>query len=300
MAAMEQPASGTSTWYRCQRDIVFHAPDGDDLALDLYLPAEPGPRPPLVIYIHGGSWRSHGRQDVIEEALPLGEEFAVASISYRFSTVAPFPAQLHDCKSAVRWLRAHADELGYDADRIGVIGSSAGGHLALLLALTADRPGLEGDGPHREQSSGVDAVVAYCPPTDFPAVGDLYERRPGKKPDPPGREPIRMLLGGTVEDKPDLARLASPVYHAHAGAPPCLLFHGTDDRLVPFDQSVRMADALRAVDVPVDLIPVDGADHHSAFSDAPAATWAFLHRHLLTPSRSASGNGTLPEPQAGA
>jgi acetyl esterase/lipase len=140
----------------------------------------------------------------------------------------------------------------------------------------------------------VDAVVAYAAPTDFPAVGDLHERRPGRKPDPPGREPIRMLLGGTVEQKPQLARLASPVCHAHAGAPPCLLFHGTADLLVPFDQSTRLIDALRAVQAEVELVAVEGADHHSDFPGCGAATWSFLRRHLLGEARP----GT--EPQAGA
>ncbi len=226
--------------------------------------------------------------------LPPQADFAVASISYRLSPSFTFPAQLHDCKTAVRWLRAHADELGYDAARIGVIGNSAGGHLALLLALTADRADLEGDGPHREQSSRVHAAVAYCPPTDFPTVGELYERRPGKKPDPPGREPIRMLLGATVQQQPDLARLASPIHHVHPAAPPCLLFHGTADSLVPFDQSLRMVEALRAVGAPAELIPVPGAEHHADYPGCETATWAFLRCHLIDNRRPQS------EPQAGA
>ncbi len=115
---------------------------------------------------------------------------------------------------------------------------------------------------------------------DYVMAGDFYERRPGKKPDPPGREPVAMLLHGTVADRPQLARLASPVLHAHHEAAPCLLLHGTDDLLVPFDQSVRMEQALQRVGAAVQLVAVDGADH--GFDKTPwmSRCWSFLRLHM--------------------
>lgn len=302
--------------YRCRRDITYGTRPTGDLHLDLYLPpmktggwgdaeagAGTGAGVPVVVFIHGGSWRSHHRSEFDPGWLPCEADVAIAAISYRFSQVVPFPAQLHDCKAAVRWLRAHGAEWHLDAGRIGVIGESAGGHLALLLGLTAGHAELEGAAmegerlegerlkserleaeksqPHVAQSSAVDAVVAFYPPTDLPAAGDYYERRPGKKPDAPGCEPAAMLLHGPVTEKPALARLASPVYHAHRDAPPCLLFHGTDDRLVPFDQSVRMEAALRQAGAAVELVAVEGADHNFDDPAHMARAWAFLRQHLL-------------------
>lgn len=268
--------------YHKLADIVYAARPEGELRLDLYLPRRPAGAapPPMVLYIHGGSWRAHSKEALEPEWLPADGGLAFASMNYRFSQKAKFPAQIHDAKAAVRWLRAHAAEHGYAADKLGVLGASAGGHLACLLGVTAGNSQLEGDGPHQDQSSAVQAVVSFYAVTDLPAAGELYERRPGKKPDPPGKEPLVSLLGGTVAEKPDLARLASPALQVTPDAPPFMLLHGDADSLCPLDQSVRMHDALRAAGVPCDLVILHGAEHGMERLPWMPSILAFFRKHL--------------------
>jgi acetyl esterase/lipase len=247
--------------------VTYACPAGyRPLQLDLWVP--PGSTPtPFVVWIHGGAWMMGDRRYLPETLSPdslfeafLAAELAVATIDYRFSLEAPFPAQLHDAKAAVRYLRAHADVLGIDGGRIGVAGESAGGHLAALVALTGHRADLEGDLGVLGPSSGVAAAV------DWYGVSDL-STMPGVPPPPqvaaklpeamrvPAEEHLtRGLEGAALAD-------ASPLTHVTPEAPPFLLLHGTADRVVPFSQSERLHAALRAVDVPVRLVPVEGADH---------------------------------------
>ncbi|KAB2386096.1 alpha/beta hydrolase [Actinomadura montaniterrae] len=213
------------------------------LLLDLYLP--PVDAAPVVLFVHGGGWQRCTRRDFghefadwrpspFERIAEAG--FAVASVDYRLSGEARYPAQLHDVRAAVGWLREHGGEHGFDGSRIVAWGESAGAHLAALAALT---------GP------GIAAVVGWYGVYDLSAMPD-----PG---DPASRE--SRLLGAAVRDVPDFAAEASPVNRVHAGAPPFQLWHGTADRFVPMAQSERMADALRAAGVPVEFRPVEGADH---------------------------------------
>lgn len=154
------------TKVRSVLDIEFAAPDQHSLKLNLFLPTD-GSNPPLVLYIHGGSWRTGDRKECPVKWL-AEHGYAVASIDYRLSQQATFPAQIHDCKGAVRWLRANASSYGYSSEKIAVVGSSAGGHLAVLLGLTAGVESLEGSvGGNAERSSAVQAIVDYYGPTDF-------------------------------------------------------------------------------------------------------------------------------------
>jgi len=186
--------------------------------------------------------------------------YAIASIEYRLSGEARWPAQIHDCKAAVRWLRAHAAEHGLDPERIGAWGASAGGHLACLLG-TASDPRLEGDEGGEDErgvSSRVACVCSFFPITDLPTL-DV-------DPDQDGRISFAMkrLLGGPVAEHLDLAREASPLTHAGAGDAPTLLFHGDADRVVPIAQS-RLLDArLREAGVPCELIEIEGLGHGNA------------------------------------
>jgi len=233
------------------------------LELDLHLPAGDGPHP-VAVFLHGGGWRvgsRHSAGPMYRGVSPTPFErmaqagIAVAGVDYRLSGEATFPAQLHDAKAAVRWLRARAGELGIDPERIAAWGESAGGHLAELLGLVTD-PGLEGDVGIPGPSSAVSAVVAWYAPSDVAAVaGDL-----GADPsDPTTRE--ALLLGAPAVDVPELAAQASPISHVAAGAPPFLLLHGADDTLIPRAQSERFHAALVAAGVDADLELFEGANH---------------------------------------
>lgn len=176
--------------------------------------------------------------------------FVVASVSYRFSSVAPFPAQLHDVKAAVRWLRANAIAYGIDPDRIGAWGDSSGGHLAGLLGTTGDRPDLDGDCGSPGWSSKVHAVVTRCAPTDLRVLPQDQA------------EVLDALFGGTPLATAELRELASPVAHVSAQSAPFLIVHGTQDETVPIEQARVMADALGEHGVDVTLHTIEGAYHN--------------------------------------
>jgi len=171
--------------------------------------------------------------------------FVVGCASYRFSSVAPFPAQLHDAKAAIRWLRANAATLGVDPDLIGAWGDSAGGHLAALLATTADRTDLEGNCGSPGWSNKVQAAAIRCAPTDFRSY----------RPEPWAAEILDTLFGGPPADTADLRELASPVVHVTSNAAPFLIVHGTQDETVPFAQAQLMTDRLTHHGVDVTLQP---------------------------------------------
>ncbi len=168
--------------------------------------------------------------------------FAAASIDYRLSGEAKWPAQIHDCKAAIRWLRAHANDYGYDAERIGVIGQSAGGHLASLVGLTHQERALEGNlGAHPNTPSAVRCVIDFYGPSDLNALGDPLGNTPS---------PISKLLGGSTISKAKEAIEASPVSHVDDQDVPFMIIHGTRDPVVPLDQSERLHQALTKAGVP--------------------------------------------------
>jgi acetyl esterase/lipase len=236
-------------------DLTYAEVDGQTLQLDLRVPQNVK-RPPLVVYIHGGSWRAGSRKKPPVAKL-VEEGFAVASISYRFSTVATFPAQIHDCKGAIRKLRAWADRYGYDAERIGVAGSSAGGHLAVLLGTSGDVEELEGTvGGATDQSSRVQAVVDFYGPTDFP----LRSRTQPSRAEEVGSSSYG-LFGGPVSKNLPLATLAGGVTHASADDPPLLILHGDKDTTVLMDQSESLVAAYKKAGLEPTLIVVPGGKH---------------------------------------
>ena len=268
-------------------------PGARPLELDLWLPpdsAEPTERPfPAVVFLHGGGWRMgsrHGAGPAYAGASPHPFELVaqagivVASVDYRLSGEAIFPAQLHDAKAAVRWLRARAAEIGVDPERIAAWGESAGGHLALLLGLTGGVAGLEGS-VGVPGSSAVAAVAAWYAPSDFLALpADLG----ADSRDAGTRE--AMLLGAPAATVPERAAHAGPISHVSADAPPILLLHGRADRAIPAVQSERLHTALVAAGADARLHLYDGADHmwlgsdRGAAADAVTRTIVFLHHHL--------------------
>jgi acetyl esterase/lipase len=266
---------------RALRNLEYARVDGHPLALDLYLPEKAaggvgstGAKPlPLIVWIHGGGWESGDKSNCPPLALvPKG--FAAASIEYRLTGVSPFPAQIHDCKGAIRWLRANAAKYELDPNRIGVWGASAGGHLAALLGTSAGVKELEGTvGGNLECSSRVQAVCDFFGPADLAALA-----APGISAGAMG--PVTKLLGGPAAEKKDLAALASPVTHVTKEAPPFLIMHGNQDRLVPLQQSQFLQDALRMAGVDSTLMVVNGAGHGFAGPQINAAVETFFAKNL--------------------
>jgi acetyl esterase/lipase len=236
------------------------------LQLDLWVPAGVE-RPPLVVWVHGGGFMFGDRRILPETFRPnqvfdalLDAGLAVATIDYRHALEAPFPAQLLDAKAAVRYLRAHADELGISTERIGVMGESAGGHIAALVGLTAHRPDLEGSHGVVGPSSAVDVVVDWYGPADFTTMPRMAPPpHILAKLEPAMRTPPEDSLVAGLDDAAQAD--ASPITHVTSDAPPFLLVHGTADWLVPYAQSEQLDAALTAVGVECRLVPVEGAQH---------------------------------------
>jgi len=256
------------------RDLPYVPNAAPRQRLDLYLPAQPGQSRPLVVYIHGGAWRGGSKDECPARGLiHLG--YAVASIEYRFSQDAPWPAQIQDCKAAIRWLRAHAREYGFDPKRIGVWGASAGGHLVALLGVTGHVTDFD-TGPNLDQSSAVQCVVDFFGPTDFLHYGD-----PAKL-DTPGNA-VDQLLGGPVSTHQALARSASPDYFVARDAAPFLILHGDHDPLVPLQQSQELNADLQKAGIESTLRVIVGGGHGGPGFGTPEnrkLVLDFLNRHL--------------------
>ena len=233
---------------------VKYGKGGDtDLLLDIAMPAKGEGPFPTIVCIHGGSWKSGKRQDLSQIIKTLASRgFVAATISYRFLQVAKFPAQIEDSKAAVRWLRANAAKYKVDKDHLGVVGFSAGAHLACLLGTTGKNDNLEGSGGSTEQSSNVQAVVDFFGPTDF-TTKDWPEDAETKT--------LAPFLGDSFANRPDLYRRASPIIYIKPGAPPFLILHGTEDKTVSIRQSRTFAKKLEETGVQVKLIEMPGAGH---------------------------------------
>jgi acetyl esterase/lipase len=229
-------------------NLAYVPNGGERQKLDLYLPAT-GTNLPLIVWIHGGGWMEGSK----EKPPGLGflrHGFALASINYLLSQDAIFPAQLIDCKAAVRWLRAHAPETGIDPNRIGVWGASAGGHLVALLGTTGDAKEFD-TGENAGVSSRVQAVCDWFGPTDFTKVLEA---------DTPD-SPMVRLLGGPIAKNLEKAQSANPIHYITKDDPPFLIMHGDQDPLVPLGQSQLLADALQKAGVPVTFHVVPGGGH---------------------------------------
>jgi len=238
--------------------------------LDVYLP-EAGEGPfPVIVSIHGGAFLAWDKSDsqVMPMLQGLGRGYAVVAVNYRLSWEAKFPAQLHDIKSAVRWVRANAREFPFDPARIAAWGGSAGGYLSAMLGVSAGIAELEDlSQGNPDRPSDVQAVVAWYPPTDFLTM-DVQLMQAGMPPEA-GKEhsgpnsPESLLLGAQVTTVPERVRAASPATYVTAATPPFFLQHGTKDATVPAQQSIELAETLRRAlgDDKVRLELVDDAVH---------------------------------------
>lgn len=233
------------------------------LRLDLYTPAGTPPFP-TIVWVHGGGWQSGDKSLAPGHAARRQRErgYAVASIEYRLSGEAVFPAQIHDCKAAVRWLRANAGSYGLDTGRFAAWGSSAGGHLVALLGTSAGVASLEDPAQgHASESSVVQAVVDWYGPTQFllqPAGHHAAD------------SPESRLLGCDIDTCPERVEWASPLTYVDPGDPPFLIQHGTRDGTVDPGQSALLEAALRAAGVPVRLVWLEAAGHGGPEFSTPA------------------------------
>ena len=268
-----------------QTDVAYGRGGNHPLLLDLFRPHAAGARRlPIVVVIHGGGWvnRDKAYTSVYEAPTLARAGFLCASIDYRPSSEAPFPAALEDCKCAVRWLRANGARFGGDPDHIGAFGMSAGGHLALMLACVKPADGMEGQGGNDDVSSAVQAACSWYGPTDLaPAI-----TQPGYF-TPQVTANVRRFLGNPSLER---AEYASPISYVAARWAPVLLVQGVLDPVVPVDQAQRLFDALRLTPNDVSLVRVEHGVHafdpvgarvtQPPLSEIRRATSAFLLRHL--------------------
>ena len=245
--------------------IEYTNPDGQHLQLDLARPKEGSGPFPTILCIHGGGFRAGNRQSFDAQCIKLAENgYVAATITYRLAPKYPFPAAIHDCKAAVRWLRANAKKYHIDPERIGVTGGSAGGHLAQFLGVTGGVKEFEGDGGNPEQSSRVACVVNYFGPSDF-------TKSYGKSVD--AAEVLPLFLGGNLEKERHKHIIASPLYWVTPAAAPTLCIHGTEDTHVAHEQAVWLIDRLKAADVEAELLTLEGAPTASKARTPRRPTW---------------------------
>lgn len=255
------PAARVPDGVKAHRDLAYVENGHARQKLDLYVPEKAGAPLPLIIWVHGGGWQNGSK----EGCPPLRQGFtergyALASIGYRLSGHATFPAQIEDCKAAIRWLRAHAKQYNLDPQRFGVWGSSAGGHLVALLGTSGHVKEFD-VGAHLDHSSRVQAVCDYYGPTDFVAFVTTpgYERH--AQPD----SPEAKLIGGAVAENKDKAARANPITYVTPDDPPFLIVHGDKDPVVPINQSQLLLEALKKAGVSVRFHTIKGAGHGQGF-----------------------------------
>jgi acetyl esterase/lipase len=244
--------------------------------LDIYLPehgTDTGPLP-VVVWIHGGAWRAGSKKNCRSKVF-LKDGYAAASINYRLSQHATFPAQIEDCKAAIRYLRANAKKYNIDPDRIGVWGSSAGGHLVALLGTTSDIKDFN-KGPNLHLSSKVQAVCDFFGPTDFTRMSDFESRMDHDAAD----SPESILVGGPVQENKEACKRANPITYVSRNDPPILIVHGDKDPLVPHNQSELLYEALKKVDVDVKFHTVKGGGHGFRDVQVDRMVKEFFNRHL--------------------
>jgi acetyl esterase/lipase len=269
--ALGVPAETLASGVTVHHGVEFATVEGfRPLLLDLYVPHASASSGAAIVYLHGGGWavgsrRRFGRAFVTWSPTPLDllaqAGFVVATVDYRLSGEARFPAQLHDVKAAVRWLSANAAGLGVDPSRLVAWGESAGGHLAMLAGLTGDRVELEGSiGEHLGESSAVSGIVDWYGPMNLLSLSSQHRPDSEKRPDDAGSWES-SLVGAPLQTDPTRSSAASPISYVHAAVPPIQIHHGTADVQVPFAQSVEFVDALRAAGGSAEFVAVEGSDH---------------------------------------
>jgi acetyl esterase/lipase len=277
LGLVNAPLAGAADEARHFTDLVYATVNGKSLGLDLHLPAGVA-HPPLLIFVHGGAWTTGSKAQYPTFLMARG--FAVASLDFRSSNEAPFPADVFDIKAGIRYLRARASDYGYRTDRIAIVGASSGGHLAALVGVTNGVLALEGtEGDYLNQSSAIQAIVSYFGASDLTTI--LAQSTPVGL---AVREPaLKRLLGAAPDQVPELAKLASPIFHVNGKAPPIILLHGDQDTQMPLNQVYEMQWAYEQAGLHAEVLILHGVDHDAGpfFRDAPVDTVVrFLKRTI--------------------
>jgi acetyl esterase/lipase len=251
------------------RDVAYGTHERQKL--DVYVSKGDGPFP-LILWVHGGGWEGGSKDSAGPVVNMLGRGYVVASTNYRLSRNAAFPAQIHDVKGAVRYLRANAKKYKIDPDRFGVAGGSAGGHLVALLGTSGDVKELEGDVGPKDVSSRVQCVIDFFGPTDLLKLSPANAKE----------NPVTRLLGGPTTDKRELAVSANPITYVSKDDPPFLIVHGDKDAVVPLSQSELLYEALKKAGVDATLKVVPEAGHgNGIFTPELAKEYVeFYEKHL--------------------
>ena len=260
------------------RDLIYGQVGDRKLPLDLYLPPDTSAPVPVVIWVHGGAWRGGGKGNGGQARNMITRGFAVVDVEYRLSGEALFPAQIEDCKTAVRWVRANAKKYDLDPDRIGAWGASAGGHLVALMGLTHDEKAFETP-EHSPYSSRVQAVCNWYGPTDFLRMNDFEGRIDHDAAD----SPESRLIGGPIQENEEKVAAANPITYVSKNDPPMLIVHGENDLSVPYNQSELLYAAMKKAGLDVALHKVANAGHgfRNPTRDSVVSLSArFLEKHL--------------------
>jgi acetyl esterase/lipase len=269
-----------------ERDIEYGKGGEVSLKLDVIRPKEDREKArPVIVWIHGGGWQNGNKASGAGRLAPFvsSGDYAGVSVGYRLSGVATWPAQIHDCKAAIRWVRANAKKYNFDPDKIGVWGSSAGGHLVSLLGTSGDVKELEGENGSSGWSSRVACVVDFCGPSDFLAFGKESPRM-----NTPG-QPVFKLFGGPLGEHEAAAKAASPVTHVSKDDPPFLIMHGTADNTVPISQADLFNAALTKASVDSTYVKIDAGGHGFGGPEVQARVKAFFDKRLLGKDVAVSG-----------
>jgi acetyl esterase/lipase len=272
MSQAPQPPDRVKNVFPSETIIYANIPYAGDTSrkhlLDIYLPAGAGPHTPLVVWIHGGAWMLNDKyadmgymRNTIQGLLNKG--YALASIDYRYSTEAVFPAQIQDCNQALEFLYQHAGQYKLDKDRIALIGFSAGGHLASLIGLSNNNSVKDFYPQNGPPHFKIRCVLDFYGPSDFVMLANNPDTAMNN-----ARNPVSILLGALPVDRPDLARRASPVTYIDKGDPPFLIVQGEKDESVPNTQSKVLHSWLTLTGVPNELIIVPNAPHYGEMFDA--------------------------------
>ena len=260
----EQPARGA---FEVRRDVEYGRAGDKPLTLDVYGPKDrKAEKLPVIVWIHGGGWRAGNKSSGgrLTPFVASGNYVGVA-VGYRLSGEAIWPAQIHDCKAAIRWVRANAEQLGIDPDKIGVWGNSAGGHLVSLLGTSGGVAELEGENGSADASSRVTCVVDFCGPTDMARMR---------------HSAVDELFGKPLEEREAEAKAASPVTHVTKDDPPTLIVHGTKDGTVPIEQADLFYEKLKQTGVDVHRVTIEGGGHGIGGAEVMRRVAEFFEKHL--------------------